>query len=249
MNVRKFPLAVVQFGLIAFAGQVNADVLGVTAGVSGWYAQSSGNLQSGGDPVDLEDNLNFSEETLLMVYASLEHPIPILPNGKFKYFSADQVGYGNIDTNFQGVNFNGDVQTNLDLSNYDFIMYYEVLDNYASIDLGLNAKVFNGTLALRQQNDAKKIVNEDINEVIPMLYGNAELTLPFLQSLAVGLEGSAMSLGDNTVMDVSAKMKFRLVFLGMELGYRQLSAQLEDVEGIEVDVDMSGPYFSLGAVF
>lgn len=249
MSIRRLSLAAVQAGLMAFGVQANADVLGFSAGLSGWYAQSSGTLQSGGDPIDLESNLNFSDEALLMVYASLEHPIPILPNGKFQYFSADQVSYGNINTSFQGVNFNGDVQTNLDLSNYDFILYYEVLDNYVSLDVGLNAKVFDGVLAMRQQNDANKVVNEDISEIIPMLYGNAEFTIPFLQSLSVGLEGSGMSMGDNTVMDISAKMKFRIVFLGMELGYRQLSAQLEDVEGIDVDVDMTGPYFSLGAVF
>jgi hypothetical protein len=58
-----------------------------------------------------------------------------------------------------------------------------------------------------------------------------------------------MSIGDNTVTDISAKIKFRIVFAGLELGYRQLTAQLEDVSGIDVDVDMVGPYFSLGAVF
>jgi hypothetical protein len=41
----------------------------------------------------------------------------------------------------------------------------------------------------------------------------------------------------------------RIVFLGLEVGYRHLSAELEDVEDINVDVELSGPYLSVGGVF
>lgn len=249
MSFRGVMVGLVSAGILTLSGSVNADVLGVTAGISGWYSQSSGTLQSGGNPLNIENDLNFSDETLLNVYVSLEHPIPLLPNVKFKYFDSDQVAYGHANTTFKGVDFNGGVTTSLDFSQYDFILYYEVLDNIVSLDVGLNAKLFDGNLAMRQQNDATKVMKEGITEVLPMLYGNAEVAIPFMSSVSFGLEGSAMALGDNTAYDVSAKVKLRIVFAGLELGYRQISAQLDDVEGIAVDVDHSGPYVSAGLVF
>lgn len=235
--------------LLAMTTQASADTFGASAGVMGWQATSSGVLQAGGSGVDLEDDLNFSDDTFLAVYVSLEHPVPALPNVKFQYYSADQVENGRIDTSFNGVDFNGTVNTNLNLSHYDFIMYYEVLDNIVSLDLGVNAKVFTGDLDIRQQNDADKRVTVSISEAVPLLYASGEVAFPFAQSVSFGVDASGMAISGNSVYDVAARMKLRLSFADLQVGYREIQADLEDIEGIDVDIDISGPFVSAGLSF
>lgn len=231
---------------------VSADTLGVGAGTMGWYYDTTGTIRSGGDPIDIADDLGIGDDLGLTIFAYLEHPIPLLPNGKLRYSDINLVDFGSVNTTLKNVDFDGNVSTDLDLSHADLILYYEVLDNVVSLDLGVQVKIFDGQLIVRQTDTAAgssntKIVKEEIDEFVPMLYGAAEIALP--PSLAFGVEVSAMSIGDNTLYDVSAKGSMRIAFLNAELGYRVLSADLDDVNDIAVDAELKGPYLSLGLVF
>ncbi|PIE43639.1 MAG: hypothetical protein CSA50_03235 [Gammaproteobacteria bacterium] len=227
---------------------VNADTLGITAGVAAWYADYSGNVQAGETPIEAEDDLNIDAGTFFMAYASLEHPIPLLPNVKVQYQRADQDGSGTVNTPFRGVDFNGAVQTNLDLSHLDLVLYYELLDNVVSLDLGLNTKVFDGELAITQRNDSSRYVAEKIRVVLPMLYGATEIAIPG-SGIAIKGEGSVIALNDNSVYDVALKLRGEMSVLVVEAGYRVLRAQLDDVESIDVDLTVAGPFLAVGAAF
>ena len=62
-----------------------ADFLSVTVGGGVWNEAPSGNFQKSTDTtaVDVEKDFFWDSESQGYFYATLEHPIPIIPNVKF----------------------------------------------------------------------------------------------------------------------------------------------------------------------
>ncbi len=246
MKLIKQGVAVLAASLISVTS--SADILGASAAFTYWAPDSSGDIQSGGDKIDIDKNLGLGGEEFMIFTAALEHPVPLLPNVRFQYFDMDQVAHGSLNNvNFNGQNFNGNVQTSLDLSHYDFTLYYEILDNWVNLDLGVTAKVFDGLLLMRDQTSGNTS-RTDIDEIIPMLYGSAVFDFP-ITSLSAGVEGSAISLGGDTVYDMVAKLRFRAGLLGLEAGYRAIGVEVDDISNIDVDTQIDGPYVSAMLVF
>lgn len=244
---------VVALTLSLAATATYADVLGLSAAVTYWKPDNSGHIQSGGDKVDVESDLGLGDEEFGIFTASFEHPVPLIPNVRFQFFDMDQVAHGTIDNvDFDGQNFDGRVQTSLDLTHYDFTLYYEILDNWINLDVGLTAKIFDGELILREQN---RDVNgnfsasrTDIDEIIPMLYGSASFEFP-ITSFSAGVEGSAISFDGDTVYDLVARLRYQFGFFGAEAGYRAMAVEVDDVSGIDVDTKLDGPYLSALLIF
>lgn len=228
----------------------SADVLGMSASLAYWSPDTSGTIQSGGGKIDVDKDLGLSRDDSVIFTAIFEHPVPIIPNFRFQYSDMDQVTYGSVNNvDFNGQNFDGEVQTSLDLTNYDFTLYYEVLDNWVNLDLGLTAKVFDGVLLLREQN-ANPVAGyskTDIDDIIPMLYGSAIFDLP-ITSLSIGAEGSAVSIGSDSAYDLVAMIRFRASFFGVEAGYRAMGLNGK-VNSIDVDARSDGPYLSALLMF
>lgn len=251
MKCVKIGLSVLAASLISTTAY--ADVLGASAAVTYWSPDTSGTIQSGGGAIDVDKDLGLGRDDATIFTAHFEHPVPIIPNFRFQFSDVDQVAYGSVNNvNFKGENYDGRMQTNLDLTNYDFTLYYEVLDNWVNLDVGLTAKVFDGVLMLREQDPDPITGNyssnrTDIDDIIPMLYGNAEFELP-ITSLSVGVEGSAISIGDDSAYDMLAKVRFRASFFGIEAGYRAMGVKT-DVSSINVDARTDGPYLSAMVIF
>lgn len=248
MKYIKAGISVLAASLISVSA--NADVLGMSASLAYWSPDTSGTIQSGGGEIDVDKDLGLSRDDSAIFTATFEHPIPIIPNFRFQFSDMDQVSYGTIDNvDFKGQNFDGPVQTSLDLTNYDFTLYYEVLDNWVNLDVGLTAKVFDGELQLREQN-ANPVASysaTDLDSIIPMLYGSAGFDLP-ITSLTVGVEGSAISMGSDSAYDLLAKIRYQASFFGVEAGYRAVGLNGK-VNNINVDVTSDGPYLSAMLIF
>lgn len=225
-----------------------ADSIGASAHVTYWKPDLRGDIRSGGDALDLKDDLGFGDDEYMSFSAALEHPIPVLPNLRLSYLSMDQAAQGTVSTTFDGQVFEGNVQTNLDLSHFDLTMYYSVLDNWVHLDLGLSARFFDGTLNLRETRIAGARSENDINFVLPMLFGEARFELP-LSGAYTGVQAHAIGYSGNQALDAAAYVGFRLVVLDLQAGYRHFSVDVEDVEDIDVDAEMAGPFVSLGVAF
>ncbi|MDH5601954.1 MAG: TIGR04219 family outer membrane beta-barrel protein, partial [Gammaproteobacteria bacterium] len=156
---------------------MGATVLGFQAGTGTWKHDPSGNVSTDVDGVgvnaNLKSDMQLTEESEGYTYIAIEHPIPLIPN--FKYVNTKLTSTGTNGTasfTFDGTSYAGTVNSTLDLTQSDFIFYYEILDNDAiSLDLGLTAK----------QIDGKVVVNSDtttFSGTIPMLYGAIEIGLP-----------------------------------------------------------------------
>ena len=227
---------------------VQADTVGGSIEASYWYAGVSGEAVSGDDKVDMESDLGFENDSFFEIAATLEHPVPALPNIRVKYADLDQTEDGSFTGTFEGAAYTGAVETNLDLSHMDLILYYEILDNYVSVDVGLDIKKFDGQFNIADKDNPSEVSNTKIDEVLPLLYVSAEVELP-LTNLFLGAELSGVSYSGNRLTDSKIRLRqgFGLVFL--ELGYRQMSLKVDDLSNVDVDVDFDGAYLSTGLDF
>mgnify|MGYP000002157048 CR=1 FL=1 len=233
--------------LLASVG-AHADIIGGSVDVSYWLGGYSGQATSLTEVIDLENDLNFDDGGFLEISASLEHPVPVLPNIRIKHIDLDETENGSIGATFDGIAFSTNVETNLDLTHSDIVLYYEILDNYVSVDIGLDVKIFDGKLLIQDKVTPSLTSSTDIDEIVPLLYVAAEVELP-LTGLSVGADVSAVSYSGNSLYDAKARIRQGFGLAYLELGYRQLSIDIEDVSDIDVDAEISGVYLSTGLDF
>ncbi len=236
--------------LSTLAGVAHADIIGGTIEASYWYAGIGGDATAGSATVDLENDLNLEREGFFEIAASIEHPVPLLPNVKLKHTSLSQEENGSIGGTdpFDGVAV-GDVKTDLDLTHYDAILYYEILDNWVALDIGLNVKKFDGHLKIESTGGGSPS-NTNITEFLPLPYAKADFELPFT-GMAFGAEIAGISYSDNAFFDAKARIRQNFGLAFAEIGYRTMAIKLEDLGSadIEIDADYSGVYLSTGLDF
>jgi len=126
-----------------------ADVLGFGAQVGYWDSKLSGDVAANGGSVDVKDELDLDGESSSQLSLYLEHPIPLLPNVRVAYINIDQTARGQLSDNFDGISAGSDVRSDLELEQLDVTLYYEVLDNWVNLDLGLTVRDFSGDLLVQ----------------------------------------------------------------------------------------------------
>ena len=235
--------------LAAFSTAAAADaIVGLYAGAGIWRAGPGGNI--GVAAIDV-DSLGLSSEGNAYVYLALEHPISALPNVRLQHTRISTSGEGTLSRRFrlEDVEFTAGevVSTNLDLTHTDVVMYYELLDNVVSLDLGGTLRVFNGhaRAASRSRSLSESV---DIGLAVPLAYGRAQVALP--GGFAVNAEANFIGYSGNSLQDLSAHVAYVLdsaVDVGVEVGYRRFALELED--DAETDVALSGPYVAVSLRF
>lgn len=215
----------------------NADILSFAIGGGGWNATPTGNFQKTTDPaaVDVERDLFWKEETNTYIFATLEHPVPILPNVRLVSTTIDQSGSGTANFVFDGIVYSGDVSNDFSIETLDLIAYYEVLDNVVSLDIGLTVRnlkvdytIVNGTTT-----------TDSVDETIPMLY--AMVGGSPMPDLLISGEMSYVTYDGSTISDITAKIAYTTnYFIGVEAGYRALSFEFDDVSETNAKLDFDG---------
>jgi len=241
-------IIVAGLALMAAPTLASADILGAGVGVSYWNSDLSGNAATNNDRVDLENDLDLSSDDNANFTAFFEHPIPLLPNVRFNYTNIEQSGRGQIGPEgFDGLGAGVDVNSSLDLTQTDLTLYYEVLDNWVNLDLGLTARDLDGELRVRDVTGTVAASQTQVDAVIPMVYAAVRADLP-LTGFSVGAEGNAVSYGGDSVMDISAYAQYQLSAVQLRAGYRQMDVDYEDGDD-ELDVEIGGPFVSAGVAF
>jgi len=246
--MKKYCLAAA-LSMAFLAPAAHADtLLGLYVGVDGWQSDNSGSFSDSGNMQDF----NFEDETFISYYAALEHPIPLVPNIKLKYTELELNGSTLLNETFEfgGTSFttNTTATTISDLSHVDYILYYEIFDNdLLSIDLGVNAKQFDGDIVVTGTANGKATTETvDFSGFVPLVYGRAEVGLP-LTGLSVFFEGSLLAIDDSKVQDYQAGIAWALldnlaVDLDIKAGYRQMTLELDDIDNLYTNIDSSGPF-------
>jgi len=234
------------------ASFANADtVLGVYAGYGSWDTSYDGRA---GDPSITLKDLGVKDQKNKFFYIALEHPVPLVPNIRLAHtdISNNQTALISESFTINDVTYlvNDTVRSELDLTHTDVTLYYEILDNWVNLDLGLTARQFDGFVYAASTNAPSRNAKEKVDQTLPMLYGKAQFDLPF-SGLSVGVEGNYVSYSGDKVTDYAAKVSYlfdSVLDIGLEAGYRKLSLTIDD-DDLNAKVNLKGPYAAVIAHF
>ena len=104
----------------------SATILGIQAGVGSWEQTPSGALIS----TVGSDTIKETEKGEGYTYLVFEHPVPLIPNVKLANTKVS--AEGNL------------IITSLEVDQTDVTLYYEILDNVVSLDVGVTARKVDG---------------------------------------------------------------------------------------------------------
>ena len=218
----------------------SADFLSVTAGGGVWNTSPDGNFQTTSDPeaVDIKDNLFWDDESQGYLFATFEHFVPLVPNVKIILTSIDQDGSGSTSFEFDDESFTGDVSNDFAIDSTDLILYYEVLDNVVSLDIGLNIRNLKVDYTITS-SDTSTTVKDSFNETVPMLYALVGVT-PWPDVIISG-ELSYIAFDGSSISDFTAKVAYTTDFLvGFEAGYRMQEYEFDDISDTDADLSFDG---------
>lgn len=231
----------------------HADTLfGFYAGAGTWQQSYAGDIDSGLVAVDVENDLGVTDkEDNVVLYAAIEHPIPLLPNVRAQYFNIETDGNNVLD---RTIEFNGQtftvsdtVDTSVELSQTDAVLYYELLDNVVSLDLGLVISLVEGEISVVSAADSARA---EFDEIIPMAYAKVRTDLP-LTGFWVAAEGQGIAFDGNSLIQANAHVGYETdVGLGVEVGYRLMQLELESFDDVDdAQLDVAGPYAAINFHF
>jgi len=222
-----------------------ADVIGLGANVSYWDSDLSGRIVNDGDEVGVDNDLNLDSSSNTNATLYFEHPIPVLPNVRLNYTSVDLSGRGQVGVSgFDDVN--GDVRSDLEIEQLDLTLYYEILDNWVNLDLGLTARNLSAELTVREISGTD-VSKTKVDGVVPMGYIAARFDLPFT-GVSVGGAGNVISFDGDSLSDFNVYGQYEFALVQLRAGYRRLAVDYEDDDNT-LDVDIDGPFISAGISF
>ena len=230
--------------LLLASSFLQADVAGGEISLGYLSDQPSGTFAYKGNSADIEKNFGWEKESSFVLKAYLEHPIPALPNIRVVYSQLSHNGSGTVtNLKFGDKVFSGNIATNIDLDIIDGTLYYEILDNWINIDLGLNAKYVKGTTYVDNKIIGKS--DTDFSVVLPTLYAKARIDIP-MSDISLQAEGDIITYSDNTLYDLYLTVRYTFVAgLGLEAGTKMVKLKLDDVEDITADADFKGVYAAI----
>lgn len=219
----------------------NADTLGFRVGTGIWQPESDGTFRHGGNDIDLKNDLYLKDEDQTYTYAILEHPIPIIPNIKVSQTTLASKGAGSTaGFTFDGTAYAGNITSELVLDHSDITLYYQLLDNWISLDLGIVARKFDGKLVV---SDGATTKQTNIDQTIPMLYAAAGLEIPGISDLVVSVEMSMIEYDGSTIQDITSKVSYTTSYLiGFEAGIRTMTVELNDVNTNYSNMEFTGTF-------
>ncbi|MFP3978255.1 MULTISPECIES: TIGR04219 family outer membrane beta-barrel protein [Marinobacter] len=241
--MRKLTLALGS-SLILATPFAQADIAGLGASVSYWDSSASGTASSGNSTVDMNDELGLKDDGNVNASIYLEHPVPVLPNVRLSYTLIQQSGQGELTSNYGIFTAGTQVYSELDLEQLDLTLYYEILDNWVNLDLGLTVRDFSGELLVQK---SAVVDRTEADAVLPMGYISARFDLP-LTGVAVGAEGNFISFDGDSMRDFSVYGQYSLSLLQLQAGYRQYAVDYKDGDDA-FDVKVDGPFISAGLTF
>ncbi len=233
---------------VGLAGTASADFIGLNIGASRWSPDMAGSFtsdSSGSSTIKVNDDLGYSDHSSTTLNIRFEHPIPLLPNVKYQGsdLNANSTGTFSSSKVFDGKSYTGQINSTLDLSHNDIALYYEILDNWVNIDVGIDLKKFDGKVSMRDTS-ADPLRSITVDETIPMLYLAARLDLP-LTGFYVGANIQQLSIGDNTAEDTTLMVGYESnTGLGIEGGIKTFNLELNDASSLDTNLEYDGLFLN-----
>ncbi|MEY4588216.1 MAG: hypothetical protein RL497_292 [Pseudomonadota bacterium] len=232
-----------------------ADVLGLRAGVEYWQADLTGEAQKKtsrdkklGKPVNF-DEWKFYGETYNSIWVNFEHPVPFVPNIRMTYTNIENSRTRTRKITAGSTTYYVKESVSLIFDSIDTTLYYEILDNWLNLDVGLTARSLNGDFdSIQTLGDggltAPTQDQVPLKEIVPMLYIDARLDIPFLNGLYVQSVFNGATLQGNTLYDINGRVGYDLdlavLDIGVYVGYRSMVLKSADLGSLYADAQMEG---------
>ncbi len=220
----------------------------VYAGAGSWSAEISGDL---GDTNTNVDDLGLDDDSNAFVYVAFEHAVPLIPQVRLERSAVSSEGSGTTVFTFSDTPFDGDIDSDIDITMTDATLYYEIL----VLDFGLTLRQFDAEVQATGTVPSVGVEteSESVDGVLPLLYLGTKIDLP-LTGLYLAGNVNGISADDESIMDYRGSVGYgiELSFLakiGLELGYRAFEIDMGEDEDYAGDIDFSGVYFGVNVKF
>jgi len=217
-------------------GTAEAEFIGLN--IEGYSAQASQSYNS--SSIDLVDDLDIDNPAQTSMVLILEHPITLLPNIRYQSYNMDSSSNHTKNTNFslnQGSPGIGlDNNASYDLESNDLVLYYQLLNNWMDLDMGVDLKHLDGQVSQSGPGN-----NIDIDETIPLLHLSARVDLP-ISGLYLGanINSNIVDLGisEATAQDSTIMLGFEnRAGLGIAGGIKSFSLDLNNSNNTDTDLN------------
>jgi outer membrane protein len=236
------------------ASTLSADIARVEMGGGLWNETASGTLiyTDGGGTVTYTSDAK--ENSAAYAWLLIKHPLPVIPNIRLEYSTMADTGI--ITGSIADYTVPGSSTASIDITQYEVIPYYNLLDNtfWMTLDVGVDFRF----LTLDYTADGIDIVggatntsySDTTNLVIPMGYVRTRIEIP---TTDIGIEADIkyLTYNDSSVSDIRVKLDYTLdlglpIDPGFEVGYRVQNFDLtSDDETTIVKLDYTGVYAGL----
>lgn len=248
----KFPLWIPLAVLLpGFAPLSVASDFGLFAGWSNWWQSYSGDVNSvdSAIDIDIESDMGFDDEQSNVFYAAIEHPLPVLPNFKLQRTEMEISGNNTLprDIEFNNTTFavGENIFTDVDLSHTDITAYWQPLQNWLTLGLGFTVRFYDSRISIRSRTNTGLRAKEELEQRLPMAYGKALLEIPNT-NFSIGAEVQGLGYDGSNLIDAQLQVAYESIFgFGAALGWRSFQLDLEDIDDIDADIDVSGVYLGI----
>ncbi len=232
---------------VASSSASAATVVGFKLGGDFWKADTAGSFAENGQP---QQAFAYDSSSQNSIWVAAEHPLPFIPNVKIRQNSLDESGrLTNADMSFNGHQFVGDVGVNMDLSNTDFVLYYEILDNdIVELDIGAAYKKMSGSVRV---SDAGHPESKDLDDGIVMGYAAVEAGIP-----GIGLYGFVdvmQGVDESSVHDYALGLGWEFDGLTADYrvraGYREFNFDVSGFSGMGLNMKSDGYFVGIEVDF
>lgn len=230
--------------LLTLVTTAQAEFIGLNIGTSNRTPSLSNSFNN---TSDLFNQTAYDDQAPPSLLFILEHPISALPNVKYQGFKLDSTGSdalngGSLSFNNQAPG-SGSVTSNFDLSNSDFILYYELMDNWVNLDFGLDLKSFSGEVSLNDNGSNATVY--PVDETIPLFYLSARFDLPF-NGFYIGADiNSNFSVSDSIAEDSTFMLGYRSDNgVRVEGGIKKFSLDLNSASDLDANLEYNSLYLN-----
>lgn len=228
-------------------GTAEAEFVGLNIGAHTSQSSNTFNRNSASS-IDLVDDFSVNNPAQTSMVLILEHPISILPNIRYQgynLYSAESFGV-NLETsnNASAANAGKTTTTSFNLDHEDIVLYYQLLNNWIDLDMGVDLKRFDGQVS--QAGTTSSSI--DIDETIPLLHLSARVDLP-VNGLYVGANINAnvvdLGLSQSTAQDSTIMLGYESgTGLGIEGGLKSFSVELNDSDSLNTNLEYDGLFLN-----
>ncbi|MDP2565799.1 TIGR04219 family outer membrane beta-barrel protein [Pseudoalteromonas marina] len=227
-------------GAAVFSVPAKADLLyGVYAEAGASFQKTDSTAESSSVSASV-DGMRDSDVSPFLNF-KIEHPVPLVPNFRFYLDSFDysaDLESANSDT--------------IDFSSNEKVgtFYYEILDNYISVDLGLSIRQIKTDFSIQSTGIAK---TDDLTVLLPTVYAAAEFAVP-TTSFTLGAEYEGLSFDDNDYRLLRAYVAYELVdFVAADLSFKvgviSRDVVLGDLGGVDFNYKTDAVFSSVQVHF